>query len=183
MCDSGTMDVLQSLGIDLHFLQDLQVMTYSQPGSSFPIELLIDQMLTCRAGLNAQVKHVVIQTKLIQWFLGNDIKSLEKRIDALQKDIQRDMQRNSAKLLKDLAMSQSKPPHQSKTAAHHSKPVLSYVATGNSRPSSPDQFSPHSWKTAAYRRKPTRARSPTTTRARVIRQLTAEELVGDEEVV
>mmetsp|Transcript_68762 Transcript_68762/g.121491 ORF Transcript_68762/g.121491 Transcript_68762/m.121491 type:complete len:179 (-) Transcript_68762:40-576(-) len=172
MSDPGTVRVLQSLGVDVPFLQDLQVMTYSIPGTTFPIEMLIEQMLICRSGLSSTVKHVVIQTKLINWTLGNNITSLENRLDGLQNDMLRMLDTRNTKLLRAMWTSQQRRPE--------SRPVTP-AATEISRPSSPDNATPTLWKTAFYRKiAHTRARSPNAIRGQVIRPVSAGYELGGE---
>jgi len=81
MADPATVETLTSLGIDVPFLQMLQVMSYSTPDASFPIEVLIEQMLTCRSALSFTVKHMVIQTKLANWNLTSNLERLEAHVE------------------------------------------------------------------------------------------------------
>eukprot|EP00928_Gymnodinium_smaydae_P072672 TRINITY_DN5599_c0_g2_i1.p1 TRINITY_DN5599_c0_g2~~TRINITY_DN5599_c0_g2_i1.p1 ORF type:complete len:714 (+),score=93.34 TRINITY_DN5599_c0_g2_i1:72-2213(+) len=83
MSDPASVSVLQSLGIDVAFLQELQVMTYSAPGSVYPIDMLIEQMLSCRSELNYTVKHMVMQQRLTQWTLQNSLMRQEERMRRL----------------------------------------------------------------------------------------------------
>jgi voltage-gated sodium channel len=84
MADPMSLQVLESLGIDVPFLQEFQVMTYREPGSSFPMKMVMDQMLTCRRDLSCSVKHLVMQHKLSQWTLGNSIMQHEERMEKMQ---------------------------------------------------------------------------------------------------
>lgn len=81
MADPTSVAILMSLGIDVPFLQDLQVMAYQEPGSSMPMRAIIDQMLTCRSDLVITVKQMVMQHKLTHWTLGNSIMQHEERMD------------------------------------------------------------------------------------------------------
>lgn len=81
MADPYSVTVLESLGIDVPFLQELQVMTFDKPGMTCPIEHLIEQMLTCRRDLIFTVKHMVLQQKLSHWNLENKIMKHEQRME------------------------------------------------------------------------------------------------------
>lgn len=98
MACPSSVSVLQTLGVDVPFLQELQVMTYSKPDTAVPIEGLIEQMLTCRTELNYTVKHMVLQQKLSDWSLYNNFTKHEERmqrmIDASISKLAEDMSSN-----------------------------------------------------------------------------------------
>lgn len=83
MACRDSVKVLQQLGIDVTFLQDLQVWSYSVPGSELPIEALIEQMLSCRTQLNFTVKHMVMQHRLNEWTLRNKLVDQEQKLHRL----------------------------------------------------------------------------------------------------
>lgn len=81
MADPGAVGVFDSLGIDVPFLQELQVMTFQEEvGESIPMKRIIEQMLTCRRDLPCTVNHLVMQQKLSQWQTMNTIVQMEERM-------------------------------------------------------------------------------------------------------
>jgi hypothetical protein len=95
MADPNSICVLESLNIDIPFLQELQVMTFQEAGVSFPMKAIIEQMLSCRSDLNFTVKHMVLLAKLVQWTLNNGIMQsearMEKNISGLMCDLASDL--------------------------------------------------------------------------------------------
>jgi voltage-gated sodium channel len=81
MADPRSIEVLDALGIDISFLQGLQVMTYEEPGVSFPMKTIIEQMLSCRGDLPCTVAHMIMQQKVNDWKLCNSIIQHEERIE------------------------------------------------------------------------------------------------------
>eukprot|EP00928_Gymnodinium_smaydae_P032173 TRINITY_DN23371_c0_g1_i1.p1 TRINITY_DN23371_c0_g1~~TRINITY_DN23371_c0_g1_i1.p1 ORF type:complete len:683 (-),score=128.37 TRINITY_DN23371_c0_g1_i1:127-2175(-) len=81
MADPAAVQVLETLGIDIPFLQEWQVMTFENPDTAVPIHDIIEQMLACRGDLHASVKHLVIQQNLNKWWMSNKILQHEKRMD------------------------------------------------------------------------------------------------------
>lgn len=81
MCDDKSVHVLDAMGIDIPFLQTLQVMTYEDPDTTIPISEILDQMLTCRRDLPATVKHLILGQHLTIWMLSNKLLQHEKRME------------------------------------------------------------------------------------------------------
>merc|ERR1712125_151295 len=81
MIDPKSVQVLERIGVDVAFLQTLQVMTYENPDATVPIHDILDQMLTCRRQMPATMKHLITQQHLTIWMLQNKILSHEKRMD------------------------------------------------------------------------------------------------------
>ena len=72
--------VLEELDIDIGYLQELQMVTFQEPGVSMPMTAILDQILACRRGLHMTVKHMVMLQKLGNWELSNYIDQLEQRV-------------------------------------------------------------------------------------------------------
>ena len=51
------------------------------PDSKVPISDILDQMLTCRRGLNTTVKHLILGQNLTIWMMSNKILQHEKRLE------------------------------------------------------------------------------------------------------
>merc|ERR1712110_437738 len=97
MADPASVIVLESLGIDIDYLLQLQTMSYEIPGAEYSMETLMEQMLMCRRDLPATVKHVIVQQSLTYWALSNKIEQQEKRIQAHIQEVLRGSNRASAK--------------------------------------------------------------------------------------
>lgn len=80
MADPASVGVLDSLGIDVNFLQDLQVMTFSEPGVSMDMKGIIEQMLSCRRDLPVSVQHLVMAHKLSHFQMCNTVEQHEERL-------------------------------------------------------------------------------------------------------
>merc|ERR1712144_183476 len=81
MCNPKSVAVLERIGVDVSFLQTLQVMTYEDPDAQVPIHDILDQMLTCRRQIPATMKHLITQQHLTIWMMSNKILQHEKRIE------------------------------------------------------------------------------------------------------
>jgi hypothetical protein len=81
MVDPLSVAVLEKIGVDVTFLQTLQVMTYEDPDTKVPIHGILDQMLTCRRQMPATMKHLITQTNLMIWMMSNKILQHEKRLE------------------------------------------------------------------------------------------------------
>lgn len=81
MIDPRSVAVLERIGVDVTFLQTLQVMTYEDPEATVPIHEILDQMLTCRRQMPATMKHLITQQHLTIWMMSNKILAHEKRMD------------------------------------------------------------------------------------------------------
>jgi hypothetical protein len=81
MIDPQSVVALERIGVDVSFLQYLQVMTYEDPDAQVPIHDILDQMLTCRQQTPATMKHLMTQQRLTIWILQNKIAQHEKRLD------------------------------------------------------------------------------------------------------
>ena len=81
MVDPKSLAVLESIGVDVVFLQTLQVMTYEDPDARVPIYDILDQMLLCRRQMPATMKHVIVQQRLSIWMIVNKILHHEHRMD------------------------------------------------------------------------------------------------------
>jgi hypothetical protein len=81
MCDPNAVEVLDAIGIDIPFLQTLQVMMFENPDSEVDIHDILDQMLTCRRDLNCTVKHLILGQHLTIWNVSNKILQHEKRLE------------------------------------------------------------------------------------------------------
>jgi hypothetical protein len=81
MTEAKSVDVLETLGVDVTFLQTLQVMTYEAPGKTVAIPDLLEQMLMCREDTAVTMKHLILQQQIAQWTISNKIMQLERRMD------------------------------------------------------------------------------------------------------
>merc|ERR1719159_1096648 len=81
MIDPRSVRVLERIGVDVTFLQTLQVMTYEDPDAQVPIHEILDQMLTCRRQMPATMKHLITQTHLQIWMMSNKILQHERRLE------------------------------------------------------------------------------------------------------
>lgn len=81
MIDPSSVQVLETIGVDVEFLQTLQVKTYEDPNAQVPIHEILDQMLTCRRQMPATMKHLITQQHLTIWMITNKILQHEKRMD------------------------------------------------------------------------------------------------------
>ena len=81
MCSEDSVEVLEALGIDISFLQTLQVMTFEEPDTTVAIPAILEQMLACRRDLPVTVKHLILGQHLTIWMLGNKILQHEKRME------------------------------------------------------------------------------------------------------
>eukprot|EP00928_Gymnodinium_smaydae_P089247 TRINITY_DN7323_c0_g1_i1.p1 TRINITY_DN7323_c0_g1~~TRINITY_DN7323_c0_g1_i1.p1 ORF type:complete len:668 (+),score=96.61 TRINITY_DN7323_c0_g1_i1:68-2071(+) len=81
MTSEKSVEVLESIGVDVSFLQTLQVMTYEDPDAVVPIHEILHQMLTCRRELPATMEHLILQTHLSIWMMSNKILQHERRME------------------------------------------------------------------------------------------------------
>jgi len=81
MTEPKSVEVLEALGVDVNFLQTLQVMTYEFPDAEVSIPDLMDQMLMCREETPVTMKHLIVQVEISQWMVSNKIIHLEKRLN------------------------------------------------------------------------------------------------------
>ena len=94
--------VIEALGIDINFLQTLQVMTFEEPDTKLQIPEILEQMLACRRDLPVTMKHMILGQDLSIWMLTNKIFQHEKRmekqlgfqIEMLLKSLQAQLQRS-----------------------------------------------------------------------------------------
>merc|ERR1712232_199922 len=81
MTDGKSVDVLETLGVDVNFLQTMQVMTYETPETTVPIPDLLEQMLMCRQETPATMKHLILQLHMLAWVTSNKILQHERRMN------------------------------------------------------------------------------------------------------
>jgi voltage-gated sodium channel len=97
MVDPLSVAVLEKIGVDVFFLQTLQVMTYEDPDTQVPIHEILDQMLSCRRQMPVTMKHLITQTHLMIWSMSNKIlqheRRLEKNLDTRFEKLLREVQR------------------------------------------------------------------------------------------
>jgi Ca2+-binding EF-hand superfamily protein len=80
MTEETSVRVLEALGVDINFLQTLQVMTYEVPEIGVPIPELMEQMLMCRQDTPATMKHLILQQEIGVWMMAHKLMQLENRM-------------------------------------------------------------------------------------------------------
>jgi len=81
MTNHQAVECLQALGVNVDFLQTLQVKTYEVPETTVSIPDLLEQMLMCREETPATMRHLVLQQDIAAWITSNKLQQLEKRLN------------------------------------------------------------------------------------------------------
>jgi Ca2+-binding EF-hand superfamily protein len=81
MTNKMAVQCLQALGVNVDFLQTLQVKAFEIPGSTISIPDLLEQMLMCREDGIITMKHSILLQEITTWVVSNKIRQLEGRMN------------------------------------------------------------------------------------------------------
>merc|ERR1712048_974648 len=96
MDDECSSAVLTSLGIDVHYLEELQSFAYRDPGTQIHAEKLLQQMLDCREDLPVTLKHLITQQSYSHYIAFQLIKKHEERMIRHMNELMRQPKQTSA---------------------------------------------------------------------------------------
>merc|ERR1712232_575987 len=81
MTNEMAVECLQALGVDVDFLQTLQVRAFEIPDTNISIPDLLEQMLMCREETPTTMRHLILQQEITTWVTSNKILQHEKRMN------------------------------------------------------------------------------------------------------